>query len=201
METNTQQIRILPKPENISFEDIRNLLQRAHATNREVGLYYNTPNQTARELEQRIQNGGVCMVAMDGDKLVGTGSLDFRQVNRWYYRGMMAHFQMDGVLPEYRGRKLGKRLIDARMDYVREKGVKAMYFTSAEKNLVLYALYKKYGFVKVDYFAAPKDNFFSVIYVSWLDRPAHSKLYVKLRYSLKRLYVRLFTGAGKKTKG
>lgn len=57
-----------------------------------------------------------------------------------------AHITNIAVLPEYRGQKLGERLLQRVMDLAREKGAKSMTLEVRVSNMVAQNLYRKLGF-------------------------------------------------------
>lgn len=190
-------IQIIEKPESVSWEEIQSLLHRAHESNKKIGLNYATADQSAERLKAKIGDKGICLVAFDGDKLVGTGTVDFRILNKWYHKGEAAHLGFLGVVPEYKGRHLGLRLAEARWECAKEYGMKVIYTSSAEGNLIVRNLNIKNGFKKVDYYAYKSNNFYSVVYAKWLDGCPFSDAYINFRYNLRRAYIRLRYKPGK----
>jgi len=87
-----------------------------------------------------IETGGMFWVALDGERVVGCVGVTVHppesELHRLY------------LLPDVRGRGLGRRLLDITMDYARAKGCKRM---AAWSDVVLkdaHALYLKNGFVQ-----------------------------------------------------
>ena len=79
------QIRIIEKPVDMSFEVIRDILQKAHKTNFDKGIVLHTTTLSAEELKDHIGKDGKCFVAMDGDRPVGTASYRIIKRKSWYY--------------------------------------------------------------------------------------------------------------------
>jgi len=53
-----------------------------------------------------------------------------------------------GVLKDYRGKKLGEALIEAALDFARDRKAKKVILETADRLKTARALYEKYGFVK-----------------------------------------------------
>jgi len=65
-------IKIIEKPEWITYDEIHNLLYAAHESNREKGVNVATATMSGNELEEYLGAKGKTFVALDGEKLVGT---------------------------------------------------------------------------------------------------------------------------------
>ncbi|HKQ47422.1 MAG TPA: GNAT family N-acetyltransferase [Phycisphaerae bacterium] len=87
-----------------------------------------------------IGSGGMFWVALDGERVVGcagvTVHLPESELHRLY------------LLPEVRGRGLGRRLLDTTMAYARDKGSRRMIAWSDVVLKEAHALYLKNGFVQ-----------------------------------------------------
>ena len=63
------------KPENITWDDIHNLLLIAHQKNVKKGMIMTVPQLSGEDFKKRLGNNGQCLVALDNNKLVGTTSM------------------------------------------------------------------------------------------------------------------------------
>ena len=158
-------IVIIEKPDSVSYEQIQALLNSAHGSNREKGLEYGVADQSVEELEREMSKNSVCYVAMDGDKLAGTRTMQFRTKKFLFIKLKMLYFQLFAVSPDYKGRHLGDRLFDFCMEKADEMGYKYISGNSAEDNQIICHMYLKRGFVKAYYTKYPRNNFFSVGYM------------------------------------
>ena len=198
METNMSepQITIIPKPDYISFEDIQNLLNKAHESNKEKGLVYATANQTVSRLKEKIGDG-VCLVALCDGKLAGTATISFRNLRYWYHDGKVAILKLLGVSPEYKGMHLSSLLLTKWIDIAKENNVNVLVTDSAEHNTIVRNICLKRSFCKVDYCSYKGNNFYTVVYAKWLNDCPHSKFSCWLHFNLKRLVVKLKYKPGK----
>ena len=189
-------ITIIPKPENISYEMLQDLLNKAHNSNKAKGLLYATANQTVEKLKEKIGDG-ICLVALCDGVLAGTATISFRKLNYWYHNGPVATLKLLGVSPEYKGLHLGSLLLKKRIEIAKERNIDVIVTDSAEQNVIVLDSCLKRGFRKVDYCVYPGNNFYTVVYVKWTKACPHSKLSCWLHFHLKRLYIRLKYKPGK----
>ena len=98
------------KPENITFDDIHKVIEDAHSVNKDKGFTMRTASLTGNELKERIGKDGFCLVALDGEKLVGTLSIRFVKRNNWYANGVIPEYILAAVLPEYQGFHINSKL-------------------------------------------------------------------------------------------
>ena len=184
-------IIITEKPDWISYDDIHELLYRAHESNREKGIFMFTSTLNGKELEERIGDRGKCFVALYGDKLVGTNSYRILTRNRWYRKGELADSILIGVLPEYKNMGISSRLHEAIVEDVRQNGLSVLELDTAEKNKLMREISLRRGFRYVSSFASPNVKHYSVVMVNWLDGCPFPAWYCTMRYCLQRFKVHL----------
>ena len=185
-------IVVMEKPADISFKDVSAVLQKAHAQHEQKGIYMRVPHLPPEELEKWVGAEGKCFVAMDGDKLVGTGSVMVRKLNRWYWKGKAAELTMLGVLPEYQGMHISTMIGKAREQFIKERGFQAIYFDTAAENTRRLQIAEKDGYVMVDYLFPninSKGHYF-VGMMKWSGGCPFSKKYCAFRFNMKRIRVR-----------
>ena len=185
--TDNDSIRVMIKPDSISYEAVREVLFRAHQPLRDAGVVMKVPLMSAEELEEWVGKDGKCFVALDGDKVVGTAAYRFRNHNRWYWKGRLIEQTMGAVLPEYQGRHVFSRLIEIRDSQISKEDCSAVFFDTAENNIHRRQIAAKQGFKTVDYFRS--NDHYSVGLVKWLDGCPYSDRYCAFRYRLKKLAV------------
>jgi ribosomal protein S18 acetylase RimI-like enzyme len=86
----------------------------------------------------------ICIVARDGERIVGMASLYILQK----FGKRIAHVEDVVVDDEYRGRGLGKSLMEAVIASARENDVSTLNLTSRPAREAANALYQKLGFEK-----------------------------------------------------
>jgi GNAT superfamily N-acetyltransferase len=93
-------------------------------------------------VEYIIKDGGQIFFALSGEKAVGTVAL-LRVGEDSFELAKMA------VTPEYRGLKIGEKLISVCLDYAKRVGKKRVFLLSNTKLTPALTLYKKFGFREI----------------------------------------------------
>ncbi len=86
-----------------------------------------------------INNGGFILFAQSDDKIIGTCAI-LKENNKLYEIADMA------VAPEFRGRNIGKRLLNAAVEKVRVVGARQVYLVTSSKLTASIELFRTYGF-------------------------------------------------------
>ena len=81
----------------------------------------------------------------DGNQIMGFGGIVLYTNN--------AVFKSDYVLPEYRGRGLYRKITEARMDYITQKGIKKVEARCTQNSLPMFV---NMGFVEKHYWPGEK---------------------------------------------
>lgn len=183
-------IRIVEKPETLSYDAIHELLYAAHAVNRARGFVMRTAQLSGEELEKRIGRDGKCWVAFDGDKPVGTLSIRIVSRNAWYARGKVPDYMLAAVLPEYSGRHINSMLAAKAFEYAAARGYTVMELDTADNNDRAIGIYRHQGFRPVGYSAPKGLDHYSVIMAKWLVRRPLAEGISGLMFRAKRLYTR-----------
>lgn len=114
-----------------------------HAFNAE----YDEPTPSADEIAERaaplIESGEVTVLFV-GDGPEGFAELRFRP--SLYTGGLDAYLEELYVVPERRGRGLGRALLEAAMDYARARGADRIDLNTSEDDVAARALYERTGF-------------------------------------------------------
>ncbi len=166
------QISILKKDDSVSYESIQSLLTLSHAENIKHGLVYATASQSVDTLKKKIGDGQ-CFVAKNSDgAVVGTCTVEKRTICYWYVGGKeqpVLLVKLLAVHPDYKGYQIGKRLLQACIDYAKEHNDSLMVIDSAEQNIALRNLVSRFNFYAVDCCKYPANNFISTVYAKWLN--------------------------------
>jgi RimJ/RimL family protein N-acetyltransferase len=99
---------------------------------------------TLRFVKSNLENGNPMMVALAGDKVIGWCDVRREFFPSRAHRGTLGM----GLLPEWRGRGLGQRLLEATLARARRSGFKRIELDVYADNLRAIALYEKAGFVR-----------------------------------------------------
>lgn len=177
-----EDIRIIPKPDNISYDDIHELLLEAHKKNYKNGIVLQYTQMTGNQIKEKLGKEGQCWVAMDGDKLVGTTSVTFFQGENWWNKGKkVAHGCFTGILNQYQGLGIMEELNQKKYDYIIEHGVDMTEGDTAETNKTVLKVFGKQGFKIVAYFAPKGSDHYSVRLVKWLNGCPYTDEYINKR--------------------
>ena len=153
-----------------SLEDVQNLLRLAHQSNEQMGIVYATANQSGEKLREKI-GMGICYVAVDTEsgQIVGTATISPKNLSYWYYDGQVYLLKLVGVHPSYKGKGVGALLVQQCIDQARRNHIPVIVSDSAEENLALRSLLKKFDFVTVDCVKYKSNSFVSTVYAKWID--------------------------------
>ena len=96
-------IVIVERPDWVSWEDIKQCLVDAHAVNRVAGINMAHYQWPAERIKDSVGENGTMLVALDGNKVVGTAAIVEKKGKSWYAPGRYAYLCFAGILPEYSG--------------------------------------------------------------------------------------------------
>lgn len=183
-------IQIIEKPDWVSWDEIHDLLSKAHQQNIANGMTMRTVNLSGAELKERV-GGGCCYVALDDNYLIGVGSIQISYVNKWFAKGMVAKLMLGAVLPNYQGRGVYKMLLQKRIDYAQANHVGVVVMDTAEHNIKMQNILLKNGFRYVSCFVPKYSKHYSVIMAKWLEECPYSKWYCKWKFWLQMTKMKL----------
>jgi len=136
---------IIKKVEDNQFEECVSVIRNSFIT---VAKEFNLTKENAptnpafadiHTLEKMKDNGIEMYGAYEGDKCIGFVAIERASEDVFYMEKL-------AVLPEYRHKGIGKRLMDFVFDCVREKGGKKVSIGIINENRILKDWYIKYGF-------------------------------------------------------
>jgi GNAT superfamily N-acetyltransferase len=191
MNNISQDISIIEKQADISFDEIYRIVYQAHEENRKNGIQANTKITNGDELAEHIGKDAVCYVAMDGDRIVGTVSVDIRSGIRLFTKGKkIARLMHLAVLQEYAGNKLGSRLIEKVEQYAIENDADAVDLFAVERNPAR-QLYIRRGYEPINYIYQARLKQYSVYMVKWIKACQYPRWLRRIYYTMKRCYIRI----------
>ncbi len=89
-----------------------------------------------------LESNGPVYYAIDGDRVVGWCDIFPLKNERQKHRGTLGM----GLLPDYRGKGLGAKLLSATLDHAQKIGLEKVELHVYTSNVSAIALYKKFGF-------------------------------------------------------
>ena len=189
-------IRIIEKPETVSWDAIRRCLIEAHAPNRARKIKMSHYRWPAEKIRESLGERGVMLVAMDGDHVVGTAALAEREHPVWYAGGRYAYLCFDGVIPGYTGQGIFSNLDERREALAQEMGYRVLVFDTHVRNKSRQEMAIDRGYRRVRIFRAKSGDHNCVVLVKWLDGCPYSRLYCRwklLRSRIKTLLKSMFS--------
>ena len=190
-----EEIRIIEKPDWITWDEIAECIHLGQSTNNKKGFDMQFGHLTGPELEEEVRGKtgeGYTFVAInEKNEVVGTHSLTVTIENRWWHRGKCGLRRYTAILPEYRGTDayFGLREICEKKED--ELGLNVIWGTTSEMNDVVIKINKKLGWKFVEYLPNPwKRDYYSYCFVKWKDGCPYRDWEINLMFKLTRLYVR-----------
>ena len=126
--TNEKSIQIIEKPDWVSWDEIHDVLWKAHAQNREKGINMSFPALPGEKIKEMIEGKGKMLVAFCDGKVVGTAAIKVKHANLWCGTDNYAYCCFASVLPEYNGKGVYKRFNLEREKITQEIGLRKMLF-------------------------------------------------------------------------
>lgn len=173
-------IQIIEKPDWVSWNDIRSFLYEAHANNRAKGINMTHYQWPAEKIRESLGEKGIMLVALEGKKLVGTAGIAEKFGKSWYANGRYAYECYDGVLPDYAGQGIFKRLEIKREGLAKQYGFEKLLVDTNSRNVHRQEIAIKNGFRLVKFFRA--SDHYSVVMVKWLNGCPYSKFYCWMKF-------------------
>lgn len=184
---NDTEIKIIEKPDWVSWDDIKHCLYEAHAVNRAKGINMTHYQWSAEKIKQSLGEKGFMLVALDGDKLVGTAGIGEKFGNKWYANGRYAYECFAGVLPEYAGKGIYKMLEIRREEKAKEDGYNVLIGDTHSKNSHRIDIALKNGFQLVRFFRAVSKDHYNVVIAKWLNGNPYPSFYCWMKYQISRI--------------
>ena len=195
-----KEIKVMAKPEWISWDAIHELLLTAHKKNIEKGIVMDITRAEVSELENKLGDKGKCFVALCGDKLVGTTTITFLTGKKWFNKNkLVAYSRWSGILPKYQGLGIMEDLNELRDQHIIACGSDILEASTAENNKIVRINTRRNGFIDVAYSTSSSSGHYSVVMVKWLKGCPYSKFYCKLRFLMSKYYIKMrYKPGGKK---
>ena len=79
------EIKYMVKPDWISWDEVQECQRKAHEVNNVKGFHMKVQDISGEELKNYIGDG-ICIIALDGEKVVGTTSIVYKKLKTWWGR-------------------------------------------------------------------------------------------------------------------
>lgn len=185
---NTE-IQIIEKPDFVSWDLIHDVLWKAHAQNREKGVFMSYPSLSGDEIKKKMENSGKMYIALEGQNVVGTLALIKKKGNKWYNKGMYGYLCFGAVLPNYNGKGIYRSLYQLAESVAKQVGLMVLTRDTNENNARMLKITKQEGYHFVEC-KAYKDHF-NIVRAKWLDKCPYPTWYIKIRFFLSKTITKL----------
>lgn len=182
-------IQITEKPDWVSWDNIKQCLYEAHASNRAKGIIMRKPSLPVEVIKEEIGKDGVMLVAIDDNMVVGTAALIPKSGSFWFYKGYYGYMCFASVLPDYRRKGIYKGLCAERERMAANKGMGGLYIDTHHMNKDLIGICQRNGFERVGVKRC-KDHW-NVVLFKWLDRCPHAPFICWTHYVIQLAICRL----------
>lgn len=177
-------VDIVDNNDEFRWNEIQNVIYKAHEENRRNGVDIRNAHLTSKELQESLGKDGKCFIALDDNKIVGTCSVAFQYKQCWYANGVVAYATLEGVLSEYKGKHIFKQLAKKRLEYIKSIGCNVVYMNVAEKNYIRRIIAEKEGFKKIAIHYNPYNPHNYIIYCNWIGEKPFTDFEISIRYKI-----------------
>lgn len=182
-------IQIIEKPVWVSWDEIHDVLWKAHADNRNNGVVMRYPSLSGEEICQKIEGNGKMLCAIADGKVVGTAAIIVKSSHLWCGKGNYAYCCFASVLPEYNGKGIYKALDLKREELALTLQLTRMLGDTHENNKHRLDIAKKAGYKFVDY--KYYKNHYNVVMVKWLNGCPYTEFRCKFEFLKRKLQVKI----------
>lgn len=186
----------MEKPEWVSWDAVADCLHEAHKVNIKRGFVMPGFDMDPERLKEKVKNGH-CLVALDGDKVVGTTTLTYRTFKKhlwlryWSKGNPILYSGLDGIRPEYQGTDVYIELQHLRKKVIDESGVEIVGFNTAEQNKIVKKLAIKSGSKPILFSPTAKGrDYYSVYMFRWLHGCPYPDWYVNFMFKLSKVVIK-----------
>ena len=184
------EIVVMRKPAWVSWDTIHEILDAAHKVNKKRGFEMINSHLTGEQIKKKVGEG-ICVVALDGDKVVATQSVSVFMGDRWYSKGKtVAHFCLTGILKRYQGCGIKEMLDKVCDEFVSEVKPDIIQANTAEDNIVVLKGATANGLIILDYEVFRKTDYYSVFFARWPQGRPYPLWYCRLRCKLSEWYIK-----------
>ena len=165
------EIRLIAASDSIG--GLTDLLHEAYRALAERGMRFVASHQDEQMTARRIAKAE-CYLAFDGDKLIGTVTLDdatHTKGSPWYDRPEVASFHQFAVRPQWQGRGIGTMMLDYIERRAAKKGVAELALDTAEPARHLINFYTRRGYRFIEHVRWDAVNYRSVLLSKRLSPP------------------------------
>lgn len=183
------EIQVTEKPEWVSWDEIHEVLWKAHEQNRKKGVIMSYPSLSGEEIRNKIGDHGKMFVAIEGEKVIGTLALINKVGKQWYNSGQYGYMCFGAVLPECSGKGVYRSLYQLAEATAKQEGLLVLTRDTNENNARMLKITKQEGYHFVEC-KAYKDHF-NIVRAKWLDKCPFPTWYIRTRFILSKTITKL----------
>lgn len=194
-----EQIRVMEKPDWISWDEVAECIHEAQKTNNKKGFDMKFGHKSGDELKESVGENGYCFVVLnESNKVIATISLKISNIRFWWHKGDAGYHLYEAVLPAYRGTDAYFDMHIALKKKEKELGLKLLWATTAEHNKVILKAAIRTGWKQVQYSPSAKGcDYYSIIIAKWMDGCPYSERRIRFMFNLSKKVVRLLYKPGR----
>lgn len=186
--TDNPTIKIVEKPDWVSWDEIHQVVWKAHENNRSKGIIMSYPSLSGDEIKDKIGKDGKLFTALDGDKVVGTLALSKKTGRRWYVSGDYGYLCFGAVLSDYSGKGIYRSLYQLAETTAARMGLTVLTRSTNEHNARMLNITKQEGYHYVEYMAL--NDHFNIVRAKWLNGCPFPSWYIETRFLLSKLLLK-----------
>lgn len=189
MAVGTIDIKIVEKPEWVTWDEVQSVIAASHEENHKKGIVMLNSMLSAEAIKEKVGENGKVFVALDGKKVVGVAAIKQKCSSLWFGTNTFGYCCFASILPEYNGRGLYGILCEKREEIAKELGLDMMMFDTHERNQNVITMNERKGYYKVG--CKVCKNHDNVVMVKWLNGCPYSHTQVVSHYWKSRITVKL----------
>ena len=176
------EIVVMRKPAWVSWNTIHEILDDAHKVNKKRGFEMINSHLTGEQIKKKVGDG-ICVVALDGDKVVATQSVTLFDGDKWYSKGQkVAHYCLTGILKRYQGCGIKEMLDEECEKFIIQTDPDIIQANTAEENVMVRTIAYQKGYIDLQCVAFKGTDYYSVYFARWRKKCPYPLWYCHLRY-------------------
>lgn len=187
--------KIIEKPDWVSWDEIHEVIWKAHEKNRENGVIMSYPSLTGEEIKNMIGNHGKLFIACEDKKVVGTLALIVKSGKQWYNSGQYGYLCFGAVLSEYSGKGIYRSLYQLAESTAKQMNLSVLTRDTNERNIRMLKITKQEGYYFVEY-RVHKDHC-SIVRAKWLETCPFTDNQIKRHFNISKLLSKVQYKPGK----
>lgn len=182
-------MKIIKKPDEVSFDEVAEVLHDAHRSNQEKGMIFPAGYQSGEELREHLGETGTFYLAYnDKNDLCAVGALKYRYWNKWFCKGVLCGDILSvGVRQRYKGMGISKKMFL----FLEEEAFRhcdLVTMNTAEHNTIMLESRLHDGWRYVDFLSHDGTNFYSIMLAKWNGHPQYSARRCREMFLIRKLY-------------